>query len=127
MGQGALTPREWEVFDLIVWEGMDNQEISESLGISVRSAKFHVGNVLRKMGTPDRLKLTVTYWRSRVEGDAPKTARGRGKRLVRGGRQAAARPNGTGRGAGGRAIGKSAGGRSSGRAAAKSAGSRRKS
>jgi DNA-binding NarL/FixJ family response regulator len=73
-GQGNLTPRENEVFDLIVMEGLDNQEISDSLGISVRSAKFHVGNVLRKMGTADRLKLTVTYWRAKVEGRAPRGA-----------------------------------------------------
>jgi DNA-binding CsgD family transcriptional regulator len=90
MTERVLTPREWEVFDLIVWEGLDNQEISESLGISVRSAKFHVGNVLRKMGTPDRLKLTVTYWRSRVEGDNPRGMKKGARKL---GKAVAARGN----------------------------------
>ncbi len=79
-GEGALTPREHEVFDLIVKEGLDNQEISDALRISVRSAKFHVGNVLRKMGTADRLKLTVSYWRAKVEGSAPK-ARGKTRKM----------------------------------------------
>jgi DNA-binding NarL/FixJ family response regulator len=58
-----LTQREWEVFDLIVREGLNNTEIAEHLGITERSAKFHTSNVLRKMGTSDRLKLTVAYWR----------------------------------------------------------------
>ncbi len=58
-----LTQREWEVFDLIVSEGLNNTEIAERLGITERSAKFHTSNVLRKTGTPDRLKLTVMFWR----------------------------------------------------------------
>jgi DNA-binding NarL/FixJ family response regulator len=59
-----LTVREREVFDLIVKEGLNNTEIAERLGITQRAAKFHASNVLRKMGTPDRLKLAVMFWQS---------------------------------------------------------------
>jgi DNA-binding NarL/FixJ family response regulator len=57
-----LTEREQEVFDLIVRQGLNNTEIAEHLGITERSAKFHTSNVLRKMGTSDRLKLAVRFW-----------------------------------------------------------------
>jgi len=60
----VLTEREKEVFDLIVKEGLNNTEIADRLGITQRAAKFHASNVLRKMGTPDRLKLAVMFWQS---------------------------------------------------------------
>src|SRR5687768_8274307 len=59
-----LTDREKEVFDLIVQKGLNNTEIAEHLGITERSAKFHTSNVLRKMGTSDRLKLAVRYYQT---------------------------------------------------------------
>jgi DNA-binding NarL/FixJ family response regulator len=59
-----FTAQESLVFDLIVREGMSNPEIARSLRITERTAKFHAGNVLRKVGAPDRLKLTVSYWRA---------------------------------------------------------------
>ncbi|MCK6547855.1 helix-turn-helix transcriptional regulator [Myxococcota bacterium] len=59
-----LTDREREVFDLIVKEGLNNTEIADRLGITQRAAKFHASNVLKKMETPDRLKLTVAFWAS---------------------------------------------------------------
>lgn len=62
--EAELTPRETEVFDLIVNQGASNEEIARALGITTRSAKFHTGNVLRKIGAPDRLKLTVSYWQT---------------------------------------------------------------
>jgi DNA-binding NarL/FixJ family response regulator len=61
----GLTEQEAKVMDLLVLEGLTNQEIAKELGLTVRTAKFHVGNVLQKMGTPDRLKLAVLYWRGR--------------------------------------------------------------
>jgi DNA-binding NarL/FixJ family response regulator len=62
----GLTEQEAKVMDLLVLEGLTNQEIAKELGLTVRTAKFHVGNVLQKMGTPDRLKLAVLYWRGRA-------------------------------------------------------------
>ncbi len=65
--QQSLTPREWQVFELIVHEGLTNREIGERLGITERVVKFHSTNVLHKMRAPDRLKMTVSYWQALVE------------------------------------------------------------
>jgi DNA-binding NarL/FixJ family response regulator len=62
-----LTEREWEVFQLLVEEGLQHDEVSKRLGVSVRTAKLHTMHLLRKLGAPDRLKLVVTFWRSRAK------------------------------------------------------------
>ena len=48
-----LTPREWEVLDL-VRAGLTNAAIAERLGISERTAKFHVSEILGKLGLENR-------------------------------------------------------------------------
>ena len=50
-----LTPREWEVLDLIR-EGLSNEQIAARLGISVDGAKYHVSEILSKLGVRDRLE-----------------------------------------------------------------------
>jgi DNA-binding NarL/FixJ family response regulator len=62
-----LTDRENEVFRLIVNEGLDNHEISNRLGMAVRTVKFHAGNILDKFGVPDRCKLAIAFWSSKLE------------------------------------------------------------
>jgi DNA-binding NarL/FixJ family response regulator len=37
-----------------VTEGLSNKEIGNNLGITERTVKFHVGNVLAKLGVQDR-------------------------------------------------------------------------
>ena len=48
-----LTPREWEVLELIRQQ-LTNQEIAERLRISERGAKFHVSEILSKLGVQSR-------------------------------------------------------------------------
>lgn len=48
-----LTPREWEVLELLR-DGLSNPEIAERLGISRDAAKYHVSEILSKLGVPDR-------------------------------------------------------------------------
>ena len=43
-----LSPRETEVLSLLA-EGASNKEIARRLGISVHTAKFHVGSVIEKL------------------------------------------------------------------------------
>jgi DNA-binding CsgD family transcriptional regulator len=48
-----LTPREREVLELLT-EGASNRVIAERLGISVHTAKFHVGRVIDKLDATGR-------------------------------------------------------------------------
>src|SRR6266581_7809974 len=48
-----LTPREWEVLALLR-ERLTNREIAERLGISVHAARYHVSEILSKLGVAKR-------------------------------------------------------------------------
>jgi DNA-binding CsgD family transcriptional regulator len=48
-----LTPREWDVLAL-VREGLTNEQIAERLEITERTARFHVSEILRKLGVSSR-------------------------------------------------------------------------
>jgi DNA-binding CsgD family transcriptional regulator len=52
-GDTALTPRELEVLALVA-EGASNKTIARRLGISVHTAKFHVGSLLDKLDATGR-------------------------------------------------------------------------
>jgi DNA-binding CsgD family transcriptional regulator len=49
----AITPRELEVLNLLV-EGASNKTIARRLGISIHTAKFHVGSLLDKLDATGR-------------------------------------------------------------------------
>ncbi|MDE3095168.1 MAG: helix-turn-helix transcriptional regulator [Chloroflexota bacterium] len=49
----VLTPRQWEVLEL-VREGLSNEQIGRRLGISTDGAKFHVSEILTKLGVSSR-------------------------------------------------------------------------
>ncbi len=51
--QAALTQRELEVLALMA-EGASNKTIASTLGISVNTAKFHVGSLLDKLDATGR-------------------------------------------------------------------------
>ena len=48
-----LTPREWEVLALLR-EDLTNDEIAQRLGISLAGAKYHVSEILSKLGVASR-------------------------------------------------------------------------
>lgn len=62
---GALTSREREIA-LLVGQGMTNRQIAEGLFVTVRTAEYHVHNVLTKLGLGSRVEL-----RRRLEQGAP--------------------------------------------------------
>jgi DNA-binding CsgD family transcriptional regulator len=49
----VLTPREWEVLALVK-EGLTNPQIAQRLGISESGARFHVSEILSKLGVDSR-------------------------------------------------------------------------
>lgn len=55
-GEYGLTPREEEVC-LLVLEGLDDQEIQESLEISLGTVKRHLSNIKKKLGVSRREEL----------------------------------------------------------------------
>ena len=57
-----LTPREHEIFVLMA-EGLSNTEIAERLELSEATVKTHVGRVLMKTGSRDRVQVVVLAYR----------------------------------------------------------------
>jgi DNA-binding NarL/FixJ family response regulator len=53
-----LTPREAQVLRLVAM-GLSNQEIADSLEISIETVKEHMQNLLRKLGVTDRTQAAV--------------------------------------------------------------------
>lgn len=55
---GALTPREREVFHLVV-EGKTTKEVAKALGISVKTADNHRSRVLDKLGAKNTAEMVA--------------------------------------------------------------------
>lgn len=53
-----LTEREMEVLKLIA-QGKSNQEVADELIIGVKTVKFHVTNILAKLGVEDRTQAAI--------------------------------------------------------------------
>jgi DNA-binding CsgD family transcriptional regulator len=58
----ALTPREQQVFALLK-RGYSNRDIAEELGISLAGAKYHVSEIISKLGVSSREEAAA--WRPR--------------------------------------------------------------
>ena len=55
-----LTPRQWEVLEC-VRQGLTNEEIAQRLGITLDGAKFHVSEILLRLGVESRYE--AANWR----------------------------------------------------------------
>lgn len=53
-----LTQREWEVLTLLA-TGFDNQEVAETLGISLKTVRNHVSNILGRLQVADRTEAVA--------------------------------------------------------------------
>lgn len=61
----VLTPREWQVLDLLR-QDLTNEQIAARLGISHDTAKFHVSEILTKLGVQSRQEAAAWQGRPKV-------------------------------------------------------------
>ena len=69
----ALTPRERDVLALVA-QGMPNRAIGETLGITERTARTHVSNILAKLGLTSRTQAALYAVEQGLDGEAPRSA-----------------------------------------------------
>jgi len=67
-----LTPREWEVLALLR-EGGSNEEIAQALGVALATARFHVSEIIGKLGVTNRHEAAA--WRPEPTSSRPAWAR----------------------------------------------------
>ncbi|SEM85103.1 response regulator [Lihuaxuella thermophila] len=61
----SLTPREMEILRLIA-EGKTNQEIADTLFITVKTVKTHITNILSKLEVDDRTQAAIYAHRNKL-------------------------------------------------------------
>ena len=65
-----LSAREKEVLRLVA-DGLTNLEIASRLGLSDKTVKSHVSNILAKLRLPDRTQAAVFAWKLGRTGERP--------------------------------------------------------
>jgi DNA-binding NarL/FixJ family response regulator len=65
--QERMTPREREVLQLLM-DGSSNRQIGQVMGIDEVTVKAHLGRMLRKTGTSNRIELTLRALEGSTEG-----------------------------------------------------------
>lgn len=58
-----FTPRQLEIIKLLV-QGKKNQEIADQLFIQLGSVKFHVTNIIKKLGVTSRAEVMAKYFKA---------------------------------------------------------------
>ena len=58
MSKGLLTKREREVFELLI-KNYTTKEIAEKLGISEKTVRNHISNVMQKLGVKGRSSAVI--------------------------------------------------------------------
>ena len=61
-----LTEREKEVLNYIC-EGLNNNEISKILDVSINTVKVHVSSIIQKLGVEDRTQVVVKAYKSFIK------------------------------------------------------------
>ncbi len=65
MGGNLLTQRELEVFSLLVMN-KSTKEIAHEFGISDKTVRNHISNVIQKLGVNDRTEAVLELLRLKV-------------------------------------------------------------
>jgi len=74
--ESSLTPRERDVLGLVA-EGLPNRAIGEALGITERTARTHVSNILAKLRLTSRTQAALYAVDQGLDGDAARASRRR--------------------------------------------------
>jgi DNA-binding NarL/FixJ family response regulator len=69
-----MTPREQEVL-LLLMDGSSNRQIAKSMGIDEVTVKAHLGRMLRKTGSSNRIELTLRAMEEKAANSESETAR----------------------------------------------------
>jgi DNA-binding NarL/FixJ family response regulator len=72
----SLTPRERDVLGLVA-EGLPNRAIGDALGITERTARTHVSNILAKLGLTSRTQAALYAVEQGLDGDGSRASRRR--------------------------------------------------
>ena len=64
-----LTEREEKVLQMMAW-GLSNQEIAKRLNITIRTVKFHAGNIYQKLAITTRAEAIAYAWRQGIVNDS---------------------------------------------------------
>jgi len=83
-----LTPRQWQVLELLR-QGLTNEQIAGRLGISADGAKFHVSEILGKLGVGSRDE--AARWQREEQPAAPSASLAHGRRRAGRGHRIACR------------------------------------
>jgi two-component system nitrate/nitrite response regulator NarL len=67
--KSPLTPREWEVIDLL-YEGRTTEDIADALVLSTETVRSHIKNLMRKLGARTRQEAVTIAHRMRGGGAA---------------------------------------------------------
>ena len=62
-----LTPAEQRIYRLIVEQGLRDREIAKETGLSLRTVKWTIHQLLQKKGAASRLDLAVKHWQKGTE------------------------------------------------------------
>ena len=54
-----LTPREQELFDLIITRGCSNKVLARLMNLTESTVKMHTGNILQKYNVRTKMQLVV--------------------------------------------------------------------
>lgn len=61
-----LTGRELEILYLLS-QGLSNKDIAHRLSVTIRTVKFHTGNIYARLGVRSRSEAIAWAWRSSLQ------------------------------------------------------------
>lgn len=61
-----LTKREMEIFELLIKNNYSTDEIAQIIGVSPRTVRNHISNVIGKLGVTSRTQAIITLMKNGI-------------------------------------------------------------